>query len=215
MQPLHIVLIGAQGSGKGTQGELLSKHLGIPTISPGALYRKHIAEGTDIGKEVQARIASGQLAEDATTKKVIAERLMQSDVQRGFILDGYPRNAVQQRDLDEITPITHVFVIQISDEEAVRRITGRRQCKNNHIYHLAFNPPKIEGICDGDNEPLIQRADDTEEAVKKRLGIYHNETKPLIDIYRDRGLVHDIDGAQPIEVVQQTILQELGVSSSS
>ncbi len=205
----RIVLIGPQGSGKGTQGALLTAVFGIPSISPGALYRHHVKEQTELGKLAQEIMAKGDLVPDEVTKRVIAERVAESDAQSGFILDGYPRNAQQMADLKDITAIDHVIVITLDDEEAVRRISGRRQCKNNHIYHVEFNPPAQEGVCDVDGEELTQRKDDTEDAVKKRLGIYHQETEPLIAAYREQGVVHEVNGAQSVDDVQKDIVKIL------
>lgn len=212
MEPLHIVLMGAQGSGKGTQGEYLCARLSIPAISTGALLRKNVADGTQIGKQIKAILDAGHLVADEITQQMIAQRLADSDAARGFILDGYPRNARQLADLDAITTITHVLVLHITDEQAVERITGRRQCANNHIYHVLYNPSKVEGVCDVDGLPLMQRSDDTEDAVKKRLAIYHAETEPLIAIYSSRGIVHEIDAIGSVEDVQHRLLQALGVA---
>jgi len=209
MAGLRVVFIGPQGSGKGTQAELLSARFSIPAISPGALYRDHIKRGTDVGKKAQEIVSAGDLVGDDLTKQVVQERLAKSDVEHGYILDGYPRNEQQRVDLADITEIDHVFVISISDELAVKRISGRRGCSQGHIYHVTFTPPKEEGVCDIDGEPLTQRDDDTEEAVKKRLAIYHEETQPIIDQYREQDLVHDVDGEQDKDVVQSAIVKFL------
>ncbi len=200
-----MVFIGPQGSGKGTQGEKISARFSIPSISPGALYRKHIKDQTEIGKKAEAIVEAGDLVGDDLTKQVIQERLKESDAQSGFLLDGYPRNKQQVNDLKNITEIDHVFVLQISDEEAVKRISGRRQCSQGHIYHVTFSPPKVEGVCDEDNEEVIQRDDDTEEVVKKRLAIYHEETQPIIDIFKENGIVHELDGSKEANKVYAEI----------
>jgi len=205
MPKLRMVFIGPQGSGKGTQGEKISARFSIPSISPGALYRKHIKDQTEIGKKAEAIVEAGDLVGDDLTKQVIQERLKESDAQSGFLLDGYPRNKQQVNDLKNITEIDHVFVLQISDEEAVKRISGRRQCSQGHIYHVTFSPPKVEGVCDEDNEEVIQRDDDTEEVVKKRLAIYHEETQPIIDIFKENGIVHELDGSKEANKVYAEI----------
>lgn len=204
-----IVLVGPQGSGKGTQGELLAARFSIPTISIGALFRKNVADGTELGKEIEGVLAAGNLVDDELTKRVMAERLKQDDAKNGFILDGYPRNEKQRKDLEDITSIDHVFMINLSDEEAVKRVSGRRQCKNGHIYHIDFSPPKEGDVCDNDGEELIQRDDDTEEAVKQRLAVYHNDTEPLLAGYREQGVVHDVDGSQSVKDVQKQIIDFL------
>ncbi len=205
----RIVLIGPQGSGKGTQGELLAAHFSIPTISLGSLYRAHIKAQSETGKKIKSYVESGALVPDDIGKEVMRERVAQDDAKPGFILDGYPRNAKQCADLEEFATIDAVLVIGISDEEAVKRISGRRQCSQGHIYHVTFNPPQQEGVCDHDGEQLYQRDDDTKEAVQKRLAIYHAETEPIIQHYRDQGIVHDIDGAQSVQDVQQSIVDVL------
>ena len=209
MAGLRIVFIGPQGSGKGTQAELLSARFSIPAISPGALYRDHIKRGTNIGKKAQEIVAAGDLVGDDLTKAVVQDRLSQPDTEHGFIMDGYPRNEQQRKDLADITEVDHVFIINISDELAIQRISGRRGCSQGHIYHMEFNPPKEDGVCDNDGEPLTQREDDTEESVKKRLAIYHEETQPIIDEYKQLGLVREVGGEQEKEIVEQSIVQFL------
>lgn len=209
--PKHILLMGIQGSGKGTQGERLSAALRIPTISTGVLLRDNIKRKTEIGVQIQAIIEGGNLVPDSVSGALVAARLQEPDAAAGWILDGYPRNVQQAKDLDTFATLTHVIAIQISDDEAVRRITGRRQCWQNHIYHVEFNPPKVDGICDVCSEALVQRADDVEEAVRKRLEIFHAMTQPLIALYEERGLVHRINGEQTIEAVQQDVFAAVGV----
>ncbi len=207
----HILLMGIQGSGKGTQGERLSAALRIPTISTGVLLRDNIKRKTEIGVQIQAIIEGGNLAPDSVSGALVAARLQEPDAAAGWILDGYPRNVQQAKDLDTFATLTHVIAITISDDEAVRRITGRRQCSQNHIYHVEFNPPKVDGVCDVCGDALVQRADDVEDAVRKRLEIFHAMTQPLIALYEERGLVHRINGEQTIDEVQKDVFAAVGV----
>lgn len=209
--PKHILLMGIQGSGKGTQGERLSAALRIPTISTGVLLRDNIKRKTEIGLQIQAIIEGGNLVPDSVSGALVAARLQEPDAVAGWILDGYPRNVQQANDLDTFATVTHVIAITISDAEAVRRITGRRQCSQNHIYHVEFNPPAVEGVCDICGGALVQRADDVEESVRKRLEIFHEMTQPLIALYEERGLVHRINGEQTIEEVQKDVFAAVGV----
>ncbi len=207
----HILLMGIQGSGKGTQGERLSAALRIPTISTGVLLRDNIKRKTEIGVQIQAIIEGGNLVPDSVSGALVAARLQEPDAAAGWILDGYPRNVQQAKDLDTFATLTHVIAITISDDEAVRRITGRRQCSQNHIYHVEFNPPKVDGVCDVCGDALVQRADDVEDAVRKRLEIFHAMTQPLIALYEERGLVHRINGEQTIDEVQKDVFAAVGV----
>ncbi|MDP3970422.1 MAG: adenylate kinase [bacterium] len=202
----NILLFGPQGSGKGTQGEKLAEQLNLPLVVTGNIFRHHMQEGTELGKLAKRFINKGELVPDEVTNRMIGERIQRADCEFGFILDGYPRNLDQAKALDGYTTITHLLHINISDEEAVQRIGNRRTCvENGHVYHLIYNPPKQEGVCDHDASELEQRADDSEEALKKRLAIYHDETEPLLEFYNQRNLVHDIDGEQSIDDVWKDV----------
>lgn len=209
----RIVVLGPQGSGKGTQGELLVKQLGIPLISAGALWRKEIAQGTDLGRQVEELVRNGSFAPNELTAELVRARLAQEDAQNGFILDSYPRSK-KQFDLFEVAP-THVVALTLSDREAVKRMSGRLvcpQCGSN--YHVVYNPPKYtQGaavwFCDNDEAVLVTRDDDKPEAVHKRLGIYHAETEPILSLYRARGILSEIDASQPIEKVHEDIMRAL------
>lgn len=201
-----ILLFGPQGSGKGTQGEQLSSFLDLPFIVMGNILRQHIQDKTEIGLRIQECINKGQLVPDEMTNAIINERFRKPDCERGFVLDGYPRNIVQVKALAQMTAISHLIHVAISDEEAIRRIGGRRTCVGGgHVYHILYNPPKRNGICDTDSSPLKQRDDDTEEAMKKRLTIYHEETEPLLSYYQKQNIVHTINGEQPIPDVWSDI----------
>lgn len=202
----RILLFGPQGSGKGTQGEKLAEWLSLPLVVTGNIFRHNIKKQTELGKLAQEYINKGELVPDEVTNRMIGERLMQDDCKQGFILDGFPRNVVQAAALDSYTQITHLLHIEISDGEAIRRIAQRRTCvAEGHVYHLTYNPPKQADICDEDGSVLEQRKDDTEEALKKRLEIYHSETEPILQHYQPRNVVYTINGEQSIDTVWQDV----------
>jgi adenylate kinase len=203
-----ICLFGPQGSGKGTQSEKITALFGIPQLSPGNIFRKEIADGTELGQQVQAIMNRGELVPDEITNNLMQERLQQEDCLDGFVLDGYPRNLAQADALDTMTALSHVIVIEITDEEAVRRISQRRSCPNDGIvYHLESKPPQKEGVCDSCGGPLIQREDDKPEAIRKRLAIYHEQTEPLFKRYEDRGILYRVDGTGSIDAVWERTQQ--------
>lgn len=205
-QGKKICLFGPQGSGKGTQAERLIETYGVPHLSPGNIFRKAIADQTELGKQVKSILDSGQLVPNEVTNGLMKERLEQEDALDGFVLDGYPRNEGQAAALDSMTSLTHVLLIHISDEESVNRISRRRVCLEcGSTYHLDYKPSKEEGICDEEGKDLVQRDDDKPEAIKKRLEIYHAETKPLLERYEERGLLQRIDGMQSIEKVWEDV----------
>src|SRR3989338_5549557 len=202
-----ILLIGPQASGKGTQAEMLSQKYNLPVFSTGNILRQQVAKGDDLGKQVAEIINKGRLAPDDLGNKIIAEKIKSVGGQ-GYILDGYPRNLSQANFLAAKDKLTHVFEIYISDKEAVRRISERRTCsKCQTVYHLKYNPPKSEGVCDKDGEALIIRADEREEVVKTRLKNYHQLTEPLLEFYQEQGVYHKINGEQSILKVSEDILK--------
>ncbi|MFA6388725.1 MAG: nucleoside monophosphate kinase [Patescibacteria group bacterium] len=202
----QIILVGPQGSGKGTQGEKLSAYLKLPLIVTGNIFRYHIKNNTTLGTLAKQYINQGKLVPDEVTNQMIAGRLQNSDCQAGFVLDGYPRNLVQVQALDKITTITHVLHIAISDAEAIRRISQRRTCvEHGHVYHLIYQAPKQAEQCDIDGSKLIQRDDDTAIALQKRLAIYHSETEPILQHYQQRQVVNNINGEQAIVSVWEQI----------
>lgn len=202
----NILLFGPQGSGKGTQGEKLSTFLNLPVVVTGNIFRANMKNETELGKLAQEYINKGELVPDEVTNKMIKARLQEADCQQGYILDGFPRSLKQAEALDTFTTITHLLHISISDSEAVKRIANRRNCvEQGHVYHLIYNPPKQAGICDYDQSELVQREDDTEEALTKRLKIYHEETEPLLEHYRTLGVVRDINGEQSIDDVWKSV----------
>lgn len=209
----RVIILGPQGSGKGTQGKMLADKFNIPLISSGALWRREIAEDTAIGKLVKEQIKKGLLASDSLTADLIRQRLAKPDVQNGFILDGYPRNQAQYILSDTAIVPTHVIAITLSDHEALKRMTGRLVCTTcGANYHVVYKPPKRthgEGqwYCDDDDSLLTIRDDDKPEAINKRLHVYHQETEPLLKLYKDKGVLHEVDGAQEIENVFADILK--------
>lgn len=206
MTTSKILLFGPQGSGKGTQGEMLADFLHIPLVVTGNIFRKNIGEETELGLKAKEFINKGELVPDQITIAMIADRLMDSDCREGFILDGFPRNIAQADALDSITDISHVLLINISDAEAVKRISGRRACLQcGATYHIKYKPPLKENICDKCSQEIVQRDDDTEEALKKRLEIYHQESEPILEKYQDKNILHKIKGEQSIEQVWQDV----------
>ena len=210
----RIILFGPQGSGKGTQAERIAEKLKLPKIDTGNLWRKEIAAGTELGKAQAQRQSEGKLALDEYTNELMRRRLSENDVKGGYLIDGYPRSKSQLEALDTIAPPTHVIFLKISDEEALKRLTGRLFCKTcGKTYHASYSPPKVrEGeqwLCNEDRTPLIIREDDKPESIKQRLELYHEQSEPIIDLYRPRGIVHDIDASQSIEQVHETIMQAL------
>ncbi|PIY96341.1 MAG: adenylate kinase [Candidatus Kerfeldbacteria bacterium CG_4_10_14_0_8_um_filter_42_10] len=210
-----IVVFGPQGSGKGTQAEFLSKELNIPWISTGNIYRQNIKAQTELGKLANQYIIEGKLVPDQVTNRLVAERLKEKDAQAGFILEGYPRNRGQAETLDQMTQISAVLEIAISDEEAIRRISGRRVCTCGMTFHIDFNPPKQEGICDQCGKKLFQREDDQEETIRQRLAIYHQNTEPLLKEYLKRGILIRVNGEQGISEVKKEIFQKMDENNFS
>ncbi|HEX7058602.1 MAG TPA: adenylate kinase [Solirubrobacterales bacterium] len=207
MSELNLVLLGPPGSGKGTQGERLRDDVQLPYYATGDILRTAVREGTELGKAAKRYMDSGDLVPDEVIVGVIAERIDSEEAADGFILDGFPRTVPQaealDRKLEELgRSLTGVLLIDVSDEEVVRRLGGRRTCEENgHVFHLEFNPPEKEGVCDIDGSPLGVRDDDEPEVIRKRLATYHEKTEPLIDHYDRQSLLHRIDGvATPNEV---------------
>ena len=205
----NIIMLGPQGSGKGTQAKILAKRFKIPHISTGDMLREAISKETDLGIQAKELINAGKLVPDAIVNGIVKERLKQEDCREGYILDGYPRNIDQARSLDTFANLKYVIELLVPDEVSVNRIVHRRQCKAcGAIFGLDF-PPKQEGICDHCGEALYQREDDKEEAIKKRLAIYHEETEALTEYYMHRGIVHNIDGTLKVDEVQAALTKIL------
>ncbi len=210
MSELNLILLGPPGSGKGTQGERLQQDLDLPYYATGDILRAAVREGTEIGSQAKEYMDAGDFVPDEVIVGVIAERIAQHEAEDGFILDGFPRTQPQADALGEkLTElgrgVTAVLLIDVSDEEVVRRLGGRRTCPNGHIFHVDFDPPEKEGVCDVCGEPLEIRDDDKPEVIRKRLDLYHEKTEPLIEYYESRGLLNRIDGDQPPEEVTDRI----------
>jgi adenylate kinase len=201
----RIVIIGPQGSGKGTQAIALADKYQLANISTGVMFREAIKNQTDLGLAVKAIIDRGDLVPDDLTNELVKERLTKSDCQHGFIVDGYPRNLAQAEYLLAHQSITHVLEIWISDEEAVKRISGRRMCSCGATYHLEYHPPLVVNTCDLCGAHLFQRDDDTAVAVAQRLKIYHQETESIISFFHKKDLHYRINGQQGIPDVSQDI----------
>jgi adenylate kinase len=206
MSELNLVLLGPPGSGKGTQGERLQQDLRLPYYATGDILRASVREGTELGNEAKEYMDRGDLVPDEVMVGLIAERVASNEAADGFILDGFPRTIAQAEALDAKLGelgrgLTAVLLFDVPDEEVVRRLSGRRICPNGHVFHMEFDPPKEEGVCDVCGEQLHIRDDDKPDVVRHRLGTYHDKTEPLVAYYEERGLLQRIDGKQaPDEV---------------
>ncbi|HEY74760.1 MAG TPA: adenylate kinase [Thermoflexia bacterium] len=204
----RVVLLGLPGAGKGTQAERLAASLGVPHVASGDLFREHLNKGTELGLQARAYIDRGDLVPDEITIGMVAERLARPDCADGFVLDGFPRTVAQaealERVLDQMgTGLDIVPLIRVSEEVALARLAGRWTCRKcGVVYHTLFNPPKQPGVCDACGGELYQRSDETPEAHRRRLEVYKEQTAPLVDYYRQAGLLVEINGEQSIEDVQ-------------
>lgn len=218
---MYIILVGAQGSGKGTQAELLSHTLGVPHIASGDLFRKAIAENTELGIQAKAYMDRGELVPDALTVTMVVKRLEEPDCVQGVLLDGFPRTVAQAEVLDKGLQEVGKYIdlaiyLQVPREELLKRLSGRYICRaNQHVYNVNSNPPKVAGVCDIDGSELYQRSDDTGEAVQKRLDIFFSETIRLLDYYGRQNKLIEVDGNQDIERVQQTLLNVIQARRTS
>lgn len=211
-----ILFLGAPGAGKGTQASLIAKKLNIPHISTGDIFREAVSKGTELGRKAKEYMDRGELVPDEVVIGIVKERLSQEDCRKGFVLDGFPRTVAQAEALDKVledlgAKLDFVFNINVSEEEVVRRLTGRRTCRNcNAVYHVEFNPPAKDGICDACGGELYQRDDDKEETVRNRMRVYLEKTAPLIDYYKSKGVLIDINGELPVDGVTKEIEKYLG-----
>jgi adenylate kinase len=212
LSELNLILLGPPGAGKGTQAERLRDDFGLAHISTGDMLRAQVAEETELGIAAKRYMDAGELVPDEVIIGMIIARVSDPDAADGFLLDGFPRNENQADALAEALEglerrLTGVLLIEVPDEEVVRRLAGRRVCVKNpsHIYHVDFDPPKHEGVCDQDGSRLIQRDDDREETIRRRLDVYHSQTEPLIAYYDARGLLRRFDGTRSAEEVHDHI----------
>ena len=209
---MKLVILGPPGAGKGTQAEYIVERYNIPHISTGDIFRENIKNNTELGKKAKSYMDKGLLVPDDLVIALVEDRLNKDDAKEGFLLDGFPRTVAQAVSLDSILDkndekLTKVINISVDPEILIERAVGRRVCKTcGMTYHVKFNPPKEEGVCDKDGTKLIQRNDDTEETVKTRISVYFDQTAPLIDYYRAQNLLIDIDGAKDIDKVFDDIV---------
>lgn len=210
---MKLILLGAPGAGKGTQAEIICDRYGIVTISTGNILREAVKNGTELGREAKGYMDSGALVPDDIIIGILKERLAQPDCEKGFILDGVPRTIAQAETIERMgIAIDKVLDIEVPDEAIIERMSGRRVCeKCGDSYHIVYNPPKVEGVCDDCGGKVSIRKDDAPETVRQRLEVYHNQTQPLIAFYRERGLLAEIDGQQSIEDTTASVLAALGL----
>src|SRR5207237_676060 len=209
---MNMILLGAPGAGKGTQADRLREDFGLPHIATGNMLRQEIANGSELGEQAKRFMDAGELVPDDVMVDMICRRIEDDDARDGFLLDGFPRNKEQSKALEEALDrlgrrLTAALLIEVPDEEVVRRLAGRRVCVKNpaHVYHVEFDPPKHEGVCDQDGSRLVQREDDREETIRRRLQIYHEQTEPLLAHYDDAGLLRRFDGRRSAEEVHAHI----------
>ena len=212
---MRLILLGPPGAGKGTQAKRVIEEFDIPHISTGDIFRKNIKEKTELGQKVEGLLAEGKLVPDELTIEIVWDRLDQEDCENGFLLDGFPRTIPQAEALDEGLAkrglkLDRVLNIDVDKDSLVKRLSGRRVCPNcGASYHIDNNPPKVEGICDVCQTPVIQREDDKEQTVLDRIKVYDSQTKPLVDFYNKQDLVFTVDGTLPIDEITNKLVTEL------
>ncbi|MCG1894179.1 adenylate kinase [Staphylococcus epidermidis] len=212
---MNIILMGLPGAGKGTQASEIVKKFPIPHISTGDMFRKAIKDETDLGKEAKSYMDRGELVPDEVTVGIVKERISEDDAKKGFLLDGFPRTIDQAESLSQIMSeldreIDAVINIEVPEEELMNRLTGRRICeKCGTTYHLVFNPPKVDGICEIDGGKLYQREDDNPETVSNRLSVNVKQSKPILEYYNNKGVLKNIDGSKDIDEVTKDVIDIL------
>ncbi len=213
---MKIIMLGAPGAGKGTQAKKIADRYGIPHISTGDIFRANIKNDTELGKKAKSYMDAGNLVPDSLTLELVMDRIHQADCQNGYVFDGFPRTIPQAEALEEALAadgqsVDFAIDIEVPDENIVTRMSGRRACLScGATYHTVFAPPKAEGVCDRCGGELTIRDDDRPETVNKRLGVYHQQTQPLIDFYQDKGCLAQVDGTKDVEEVFQDICELLG-----
>lgn len=204
---MRIVLVGPPGAGKGTQAEFIADHLSIPKISTGDIFRKNVSQGTPLGAEAKKYMDAGDLVPDEVTIAMVKDRISEPDAAGGYLLDGFPRNVAQAKTLDAMLDeigdhLDMVMELVVDDEEVVRRLAGRRTCRDcGQIWHIVFDPPADPEHCDRCNGVLFQRDDDKEETIRHRLEVYNEQTAPIVDYYADRSILVGVDATGPVEDV--------------
>ncbi|MCF7914447.1 MAG: adenylate kinase [Spirochaetaceae bacterium] len=207
---MNLIFLGPPGAGKGTIAVRVKQSYHIPHISTGDLFRAHIHNKTEIGTQVQAILDSGELVPDELTIEMVRQRLQEDDSRNGFILDGFPRTIPQAEALEDFAQIDGVLNFELSKESIVKRLSGRRIAKQSgKVYHIHYNPPKVEGKCDESGEPLIQRPDDKPEAIENRLEVYQRQTAPLINYYAEKGLLIVINAEPSADEVFTQVKEKL------
>ena len=213
---MKIIMLGAPGAGKGTQAKQIADKYSIPHISTGDIFRANIKNGTELGKKAKQYMDQGALVPDELTCDLVMDRIQQDDCKNGFVLDGFQRTIPQAEALDAALgkineKMDYAIDVDVPDENIVNRMSGRRACLNcGATYHLISIPPKVEGICDRCGSEIVLREDDKPETVQKRLKVYHEQTQPLIDYYKNQGILKSVDGTQPMDEVFKAIVTILG-----
>lgn len=212
---MKLIMLGAPGAGKGTQAKMIAQKYGIPHISTGDIFRANIKGGTELGKKAKSYMDQGLLVPDEITISMLMDRIQENDCTGGYVLDGFPRTIPQAESLTKALKemgeaVDYAVNVDVPDEAIITRMSGRRACVNcGATYHIVYNPPKKEGICDICGEELVLRDDDKPETVKKRLAVYHDQTQPLIEYYKGQGALAEVDGTQNLEQVFQDITKVL------
>lgn len=212
---MRLVLVGPPGAGKGTQAQFISSHLSVPKISTGDIFRANVSEGTELGKQAREYMDAGDLVPDEVTVAMVRERISEDDASKGFLLDGFPRTVPQAEVFDGILgeasiELDVVLELVVDDDEVVRRLSGRRTCHGcGHIWHVDFDPPRAEGICDICGGELFQRDDDMPETVRHRLEVYYEQTSPLVGYYAEHGILVGIDAMGPVDDVTDRAIAAL------
>ncbi|GLX95711.1 adenylate kinase [Herbidospora sp. NBRC 101105] len=212
---MRLVLVGPPGAGKGTQAQFIASHLSIPKISTGDIFRANVSGGTELGKLAKTYMDRGDLVPDEVTIAMVRGRLAEDDAQDGFLLDGFPRNVAQAEVLKKMladlgSGLDLVLELVVDDDEVVRRLAGRRTCRScGKVWHVDFDPPKKDGVCDACGGELFQRDDDREETIRHRLEVYQEQTSPLINFYADEGILRGVDATGPVEEVTARAMGEL------
>ena len=213
---MKIIMLGAPGAGKGTQAKKIAAKYAIPHISTGDIFRANIKNNTELGQKAKTYMDKGELVPDELVVDLIMDRFKEADCANGYVLDGFPRTIPQAEALDKALSangesVDYAINVEVPDENIINRMSGRRACVGcGATYHIQFNPTKVEGICDACGEKLILRDDDKPETVKNRLSVYHEQTHPLIDYYKKKGVLHAIDGTLSMETVFKNIVDILG-----
>ena len=213
---MRLVLVGPPGAGKGTQAQFIARHLGVPTISTGDIFRANVSTGTPLGLEAKAYMDRGDLVPDDVTIEMVRLRLKEPDAAAGFLLDGFPRTVPQAQVLDDMlletadAKLDVVLELVVDSDEVVRRLSGRRTCRTcNRIWHVDFDPPAVAGVCDVDRGELYQRDDDQAETIKNRLVVNELSTAPLVNYYAGRGVLIGLDATGPVDDVTQRAIDAL------